>query len=226
VTSRPAGPYVRLTVRDQGPGITRELQARVLEPFFTTKPGGSGLGLATVYSIVRRHGGHLEIESEEGAGAAFHVFLPAVPGESAALGPASAPEPAPVPTSARVLVMDDEDYVRDVARQMLTRLGYDVLVAKDDSEAVDLLRAADERGERVDVAILDITIPGGLGGAAALQRLREVAPRLPAIASSGYSGDTIMARPAEHGFDGALPKPYTLANIRAVMGSVLSARRA
>ncbi len=226
VTNRPAGPYVRLTVRDQGPGIPRELQARVLEPFFTTKPGGSGLGLATVYSIVRRHGGHLEIESEEGAGAAFHVFLPAVPGESAAPRPASAPEPAPVPTSARVLVMDDEDYVRDVARQMLTRLGYDVLVAKDDSEAVDLLRAAGERGERVDVAILDITIPGGLGGAAALQRLREVAPRLPAIASSGYSGDTIMARPAEHGFDGALPKPYTLANIRAVMGSVLSARRA
>jgi PAS domain S-box-containing protein len=220
---RAAGPYVRLSVRDQGPGIPREIRPKIFEPFFTTKERGTGLGLATVYSIVRRHGGYIKIESEEGQGAVFEIVLRASPGAVTTVAPA-----APTPSgggagrkAGRILVMDDEEYVRDVAGQVLKRIGYSVILAADDREAVALLRQAVERGERVDAAILDMTIPGGLGGAEALQRLREVVPDLRAIASTGYSGDAVMAYPAEQGFDAALPKPYTIATVRAVVERVL-----
>jgi len=121
--------------------------------------------------------------------------------------------------------MDDEEYVREVARQMLRRLGYDVILASDDREAVTLLQQAQERGEPVDVAILDMTIPGGLGGVAALERLRSVMPDLPAIASSGYSGDAVMARPEEHGLVATLPIPYTMENVRTAMAYAVAAAR-
>jgi PAS domain S-box-containing protein len=225
VAPLPAGPHVCLSVSDRGPGIPYQLRARVFEPFFTTKPGGTGLGLATVHSIVRKHGGHVEVESEVGEGATFHVYLPARP-DGVPGAPSARPEPAAGEGHGRILVMDDERYVREVARDSLECLGYEVLLACDDEEAVRLLRQAQDRGERVDAVILDLTIPGGHGGAAALQRLRSVAPMLPGIASSGYSGDGVMARPAEHGFSAALLKPYTIADLRLVLAQVLGRSRA
>jgi CheY-like chemotaxis protein len=196
---------------------------RIFEPFFTTKPGGSGLGLATAYSIVRKHGGHIEAESERGAGATFRVYLPAAPGTQR--GPSlETPQPRPAAGCGGILVVDDEEYVRDVARLALRRLGYEPMLASNDDEAVALVEQAQRNGQSVDAAILDLTIPRGGGGVAALQRLRTILPRLPAIASSGYSGDPVMARPNEHGFDTALPKPYTIAELGAAVGRAIASR--
>ena len=219
-----AGPYVLLSVSDQGPGIPHELRARVFEPFFTTKPGGTGLGLAMVHSIVRKHGGHVELVSVLSKCTTFHVYLPACPDGVPVSAPAPPGPDAPAGLG-RVLVMDDESYVREVARESLEYLGYQVLLACDDEQAVRLLVEAGQRGERVDTAILDLTIPGGHGGVAALQRLRSVTPELEGIASSGYSGDPVMARPAEHGFVAALPKPYTIDDLGRVLARVVGRHR-
>jgi PAS domain S-box-containing protein len=218
----PAGPYVVLSIRDQGPGIPRELWPRIFEPFFTTKPRGTGLGLATVYSIVRKHGGHIDVGSELGVGTTFRAYLPALPDGVPGAQTAEVAMQAPA-GAGRVLVMDDEPYVRETLQQGLESLGYEVLSAQDDEQALRLLREAQERGASIDVAILDLTIPGGQGGAAALQRLRALAPDLPGIASSGYSGEAVMARPAEYGFAAALRKPYTLAELGTVVAQAIEA---
>jgi CheY-like chemotaxis protein len=217
---------VCLSVQDQGSGIPRELWPKVFDPFFTTKSAGTGLGLAVVHSIVRRHGGHAEVGTGPGGtGARIDVLLPATPGaapRTSATGAVSRPAPSSRP--ARVLVMDDEDYVRNFARAALRRLGHEAVLASDVREAVSLLEESLRDGKRIDAAILDMTIPGGPGGAEALKRLRAVAPDLPAVASSGYSGDTVLTNPEDHGYDGALPKPFTLGDLDAVLARVLARR--
>jgi CheY-like chemotaxis protein len=221
-----AGPCVHLSVQDEGPGIPRELWTRVFDPFFTTKAGGTGLGLAMVYSIVRRHGGHVEVgAARAGRGARLDVYLPAAPGAQRAPR-ARVTESLAVEEgrSGRILVMDDEDHVRNVAQAALARMGYVVLLARDDQEAVVIAERQRAGGETIDAAILDLTIPGGAGGVEALRRLRTIIPGLAAIASSGYSADAIMARPGDFGFDAALPKPYTLAEIRAVVTETIARR--
>jgi PAS domain S-box-containing protein len=219
-------PWVRLSVQDQGPGIPPELWPKIFDPFFTTKTGGTGLGLAVVHSIVRRHGGHAEVgAASRGTGARIDVFLPATPGASARASTApAAKRPTSSSRPARVRVMDDEEYIRNFARVALRRLGHEAVVASDDREAVALLEASRQDGTPIDVAILDMTIPGGPGGVEALKRLRAVVPDLPAVASSGYSADTVLTDPDAHGFDGALPKPFTLAHLDAVLARVLAAR--
>jgi len=214
-------------VQDQGPGIPRDLWPRIFDPFFTTKSAGTGLGLAVVHSIVRRHGGHAEVgTAPDGTGARIDVFLPARPDatpRAAGATPTSRLTPSSAP--ARILVMDDEDYVRNFAKAALKRLGHEAVLAKDVREAVSLLEESLRDGARIDAAILDMTIPGGPGGAEALKRLRAVRPDLPAVASSGYSGDTVMADPESHGYDLALPKPFTLKDLDAALAKVLAKHR-
>jgi PAS domain S-box-containing protein len=220
-------PFVRLSVQDQGPGIPPELWPKIFDPFFTTKSGGTGLGLAVTHSIVRRHGGHAEVGAGAGGtGARIEVFLPATPAAAARpaeAAPVSRPRAATKP--ARVLVMDDEDYVRNFAKAALRRLGHEAVLAGDDREAVALLQQAQREGNPIDAAILDMTIPGGPGGVEALKRLRAVVPDLPAVASSGYSADAVLTDPEAHGYDGALPKPFTLAHLDAVLAKVIASRR-
>jgi two-component system cell cycle sensor histidine kinase/response regulator CckA len=220
-------PWVHLSVQDQGPGIPRELWPKIFDPFFTTKPGGTGLGLAVVHSIVRRHGGHAEVGAASGErGARIDVFLPATPGAiPRASSATTASRPTPSSRPARVLVMDDEEYVRNFVKAALRRLGHEAVLAGDDREAVSVLEQSERDGKRIDVAILDMTIPGGTGGVEALERLRAVVPDLPAVASSGYSADSVLAHPEDHGFDDTLPKPFTLANLEAVLARVLAKRR-
>jgi PAS domain S-box-containing protein len=219
-------PWVRLSVRDEGAGIPRELWPRIFDPFFTTKAEGTGLGLAVVHSIVRRHGGHAEVGAgPDGTGARIDVFLPAAPGAVPRASATAVSRPAPSSRPARVLVMDDEDYVRNFAKVALRRLGHEAVLARDDREAVSLLKQSQRDGNRIDAAILDMTIPGGPGGVEALKRLRAVVPDLRAVASSGYSADSLLAHPEGHGYDDALPKPFTLTDLEAVLTRVLTKRR-
>ncbi len=214
----PAGAWIEIAVADQGPGIPEELRAKIFDPYFTTKPKGSGLGLATAYSIVRRHGGSLVIRSSPGQGATFLVYLPSSRRRTARR---PAPEtPGPLPANPlRVLLMDDEPAVREVVARMLEQLGHAVECAAEGEEALALYRRAREECRPFDAVILDLTIPGGMGGAEALRRLRELDPAVQAIVSSGYSTDPVLAEYRRHGFREVLVKPFRLQElVRAIAG--------
>jgi PAS domain S-box-containing protein len=212
------GHYVKISVADQGTGIPKEHLQKIFDPYFTTKQAGSGLGLAAVYSILSKHNGHIAVESELGAGATFHLYLPA------AVTPLEPVEPVkcePISGQGKVLLMDDNDMVRSMAAEMLAFMGYAVVTARDGLEAADVFRKAKEAGEPFDAVILDLTIPGGSGGVETLAKLREMDPAVKAIASSGYSNDPVMARFAEYGFQGVLAKPYEIRGLGSLLGQIV-----
>jgi PAS domain S-box-containing protein len=218
-----AGRYVRVRIQDSGPGIPPDLLPRIFEPFFTTKVTGSGLGLATAYSIVSQHGGYIDVSSQVGGGTTFSVYLPAS-GDSDIAGeapPESGKTPAGQAAARRVLVLDDEDCVREIVRDAVQELGHEVEAVTAGDEAVEAYRAAREAGAPFDLVILDLTIPGGMGGVETLSRLRRLEPAVRAIASSGYSGDPAMIDPEAHGFAGRLAKPYTVLELEDVVTRVL-----
>ncbi len=198
------GDYVRLSVSDHGTGIAAADLEHIFEPYFTTKPEGHGLGLATCWSIVRRHGGHIHAQSRVGEGTLFHVYLP-----SAQRTPDVERTCAPGPGRAcRVVLLDDEREILSVSGEMLRRLGHSVTLARDGAEAVAACREAIAAGRPFDVAILDLTIPGGMGGREAGARMREIDRSIRLIASSGYSNGAVMGDFHAFGFQGVLPKPY------------------
>ncbi|MEW6721303.1 MAG: ATP-binding protein [Thermodesulfobacteriota bacterium] len=211
---RPAGAMVRVSVRDDGPGIPAEVLPRIFDPYFTTKERGSGLGLATVYSIVKRHDGHIEVESRPGEGTEFHVYLPV----SEKL-PETAGKPAEGPRNGKgsILLMDDEEAILRLAQRMLGKLGYETACSKDGAEAIGLYERALAAGQPYDAVIMDLTIPGGMGGKEAIGILKRIDPGVVAIVSSGYSNDPVLADPARFGFSGIVPKPYTLQMLSEVV---------
>jgi PAS domain S-box-containing protein len=214
------GDYVQLAVADPGEGIRSEHLARIFDPYFTTKAGGSGLGLAAVYSIIKKHQGHIEVESEVGAGTTFRVWLPAlheVP--PAPRLPAPAQE---APLRGRVLFMDDEKIIRQMAELLLGRLGLDVECAADGAEAVEKYRKARAAGNPFSAVVMDLTVPGGMGGLEAVARLREIDPEVRAIVSSGYSSDPVLAKYRAHGFCGVIAKPYQMDDFTRVLRAALS----
>ncbi|WP_373500331.1 response regulator [Desulfococcus sp.] len=213
-----AGSYVKTTIRDQGTGIPREHIPRIFDPYFTTKQKGSGLGLAMVYSIIDKHEGHITAESEPNAGTTFHVYLPALP--SSLVNHNVMPSPI-MHGHERVLLMDDDRYIRDVGREMLRELGYEVECARTGEEALDLYRYARDSRRPFDAVILDLTIPGGMGGKEAIQRILEIEPHARAIVSSGYANDPIIAHFREYGFKGAVAKPYRIHELSETLHAVL-----
>ncbi len=219
VPSLPAGPFVKISIRDTGMGIPGEHLSRIFDPYFTTKQQGSGLGLASVYSIVKKHDGHVMVESSS-SGTIFHIYLPASKGE-AVMQLANAE--VITQGGGSVLVMDDEDVVREVSGEMLRALGYTVEFAKNGTEAVALYQAAFEARRPFDLVIMDLTIPGGMGGKEAVQQLRHLDPKIKAIVSSGYSNDPIMADYPAHGFKGVIVKPYDIANFSRTLSEVMKA---
>ena len=216
----PSGEYVRISVRDHGMGIKAEDISRIFDPYFTTKPDGTGLGLATSHSIVRQHGGHIGVESVPGRGTVFHVYLPACPGASAPPGSRGADESCSF--SGRALVMDDEDGLREMISRMLLRIGFThVAMTSNGQEAVKVYDEALKSGRRFNVAILDLTVPGDMGGREAMRKLRELDPNVVAIISSGYAGEPIMGNYQGYGFKGVLAKPYTLDDLTHTLRKVL-----
>lgn len=207
---------VRLSIIDTGTGIHAKHLPKIFDPYFTTKQKGSGLGLAVVYSIIKKHGGDIAVESELGRGTQFHVFLP-----SATEVSSPAPSAALPKGKGKILLMDDEPAILKFTQRVLSDLGYDVAVAADGDTALRLANAARDAGAPFDLAILDLTVPGGMGGRECLERLRARDPDVRAIAASGYSTDPIMCEPARHGFAGVLAKPFLPIELANVVTRVL-----
>lgn len=215
------GQYVKITLQDRGTGISEEHLARIFDPYFTTKEGGKGLGLATCYSIIKRHGGHITVDSQLGVGTAFHIYLPASPD---AVLVEKAEEEKPFIGSGRILVMDDEEIVRMVAKEMLLTLGHEAAVARDGAEAIELYRNAKSSGQPFDAVIMDLTIPGGMGGKEAIGRLKEIDPEVKGIVSSGYSNDPVIANHQKYGFVGFVIKPYTVKDLSEALHKALQVK--
>ena len=214
------GDYVRITVTDHGIGIPKDHLEKIFDPFFTTKQKGNGMGLAISFSIARQHGGHISVESELGVGSTFYLYLPACVQTST---PKESEKEAAKPAGkARILVMDDEKGVREIAGRMLKHIGYkDIEFAEDGAGAIKLYKSAMETGNPFTVAILDLTIAGGMGGEVAVQKLLKIDPAVKAIVSSGYIDDPAIAKFREYGFSGVVAKPYTIAELRKAVQDVI-----
>ncbi len=213
------GPYVDITVSDGGTGIPAELLVKIFDPYFTTKPHGSGLGLATAYSIIKNHGGFIKVNSEMGKGTVFRILLPA---EIHRSDRALEVDETPVRGGGRILLMDDEEPIRVLATELLEMLGYEVETASDGARAIAMWESAFQSGAPFDVLILDLTIPAGMGGEEVLRTLQNSGKTVKAIVSSGYSNDPIMADYASYGFCGVLPKPYNARQLSEAVHRAIS----
>ncbi len=212
-----AGRYVKISLKDEGVGIPAENLDKIFDPYFTTRGKGSGLGLATAYSIMKRHHGLITVESAAGQGTTFHLYLP------------GSDKPVSLETEevrfeagrGRVLLMDDDEIVRDVTQDMLIDLGYEIVLSKNGIEAIALYQDAMKSSQPFAAIILDLTIPGGMGGQETIQEIRKIDPAVKAIVASGYSNDQVMAEFGKYGFKDVLKKPYSLQEIGNALRKVI-----
>ncbi len=214
----PEGRYVKISVHDRGCGIPAEVLPKIFDPYFSTKENGSGLGLATVYAIITKHDGFITVESEVGTGTTFVMYLP---GSQEDVLPVQEIPEAPLMGSGRILVVDDEEAIRDLLSNMLTRIGYEVDCSPDGAAAIELFQNAKAAGRPYSAVILDITIPGGMGGLETLEPLRAIDPQAKVLISSGYANNPVMANFQQYGFNGVIAKPYTMQKLHDVLQQVI-----
>jgi len=215
------GKYIKLTLRDEGTGIDPKIIDRIFEPYFTTKHTGNGLGLATSYSIVSKHGGHIAVASELGKGSTFTLYLPASESQNPAENKQTdTPSPSLKP-SLKVLLLDDEPSIRMVIPRWLQQMGCLVTACADGCQTIEAYKQSMEAGNPFDILLLDLTIPGGIGGKEVLREILSMNPTAKAIISSGYAKDPIMANHALHGFKDVLDKPYTKDQLQKVLAKVM-----
>ncbi len=214
------GTYVKITIRDNGDGIPESVHNRIFDPFFTTRKHRVGLGLAIVYSTVRKHGGTITLQSQVGDGSTFSIYVPAC--NDAATSDCVVPD-NPAGIRGTILLMDDQEIVRDVAAEMLKELGFAVTITCDGQEALDAFDRAQQSGRPFDAVILDLQIPGGMGGLETIRQLKARDPRVKAIVASGYSDTSAMANYEAHGFRDVIYKPFKLATFEAAINRTLGA---
>ena len=247
------GRYVKVSIKDQGVGIPEENLSKIFDPFFTTKPKGTGLGITTAYSIIKKHDGHITVESKVGVGTTVHIYLPiaqeqvpvcvpvcrctgrqrtgrseeikAKPEAQIQTNKKGLPVSASGGQTGKVLVMDDEVDVRDTVSAILNQFGYTVECTRNGEETIELYKKAREEGKPFDAVILDLTIRGDLGGRETIKKLLEIDPNVKAIVSSGYSNDPIMTDFKKYGFSGAVAKPYKIEELVKILDGVLSRKK-
>lgn len=220
-----SGNYVRISFEDEGCGMTEDVLPRIFDPYFTTKVMGSqkgmGLGLAVVYSIARKHNGAVTAESVPGKGTTVHVYLPLLVPAKVRRVPEA---PQRVSPKGKILFMDDEKIIRDIAQQIINRLGYEAVLAENGLEAIDLYIKEQQSGGRFEVVILDLTVKRGAGGKEAMTELLRIDPEVKAIISSGYTNDSAIARYSDFGFVGAITKPYKANDLKELIERVVETK--
>ena len=214
----PSGSYVKVSLRDEGCGISDQDLSKIFDPYFTTKSDGHGLGLASVYSIMKKHGGLITAESQLGVGTVFTLFIPAAPGAQV---PLAAPLLQMRKGRGKILVMDDEESIQTLVGEILTNSGYRCEMAKDGYEAISKYEAAMKSEQPFSAVILDLTVAGSMGGKETLRQLQKIDPIVRAIVSSGYSNDPVMANYQSHGFHGIVLKPYSVEKLSNVVYQVV-----
>ncbi len=210
------GKFIRISITDQGIGIAENHLSNIFDPYFTTKQAGSGLGLATTYSIIKKHEGFITVKSRLGVGTTFHIYLPAsdksIPSKE---------EVRLMTGHGRILVMDDDPSLGKMVGRMLEKLGYESECSEDGTEAIRIYKEAKDAGKPYDAVILDLTVPGGMGGKEAMGKLLELDPEVTAIVSSGYSDDPVLSNFKDYGFKGVMPKPFEFGSLSRVLHEVL-----
>ena len=212
--------YIKISVQDNGYGITEKYLENIFDPYFTTKQEGSGLGLAITHSIISKHNGHISVESKMGKGTDFTIYLPA--SDKQYTDPPLQETPKPEPIKGKILVMDDDQFVQDIAKQMFSFFGHEVLPAADGKQAIKIFNEQRNVGKPFDVIIMDLTIPGGMGGKDAILEILKIDSDAKVIVSSGYSTDPVMADYQKFGFKSAIAKPFELTELNDTLQSVLS----
>jgi PAS domain S-box-containing protein len=218
-----AGTYIRMTITDTGCGIPAEHQKKIFDPYFTTKTSGNGLGLASVYSIISKHGGHISVSSIVDNGTTFEILLPV--GNLNSVETEAGQIAVQGGKHRSVLIMDDEKIIRDLTCDILTELEYQVQTCSNGDEAIALYSAASAVGQPFSAVIMDLTVPGGMGGREAAQHLLSIDPQACLIVSSGYSNDPVMAEFGRFGFSATIVKPYSMDEISKALDRALSAPR-
>jgi signal transduction histidine kinase/CheY-like chemotaxis protein len=212
------GKYVKVSIKDHGKGISKRNLTKIFDPYFTTKRGGSGLGLSVAYSIVKKHEGYITVMSNPGKGTTVYIYIPAsqksMPEKKVLKKPLYMGEK-------NILVMDDEKSVREILSTMLKKLGCEVVCVKDGAEAIIMYKQFQETGKPFDVVIMDLTIPGGMGGQETIKKLIEIDPEVKAIVSSGYSNDPIMSHYQAYGFSSVIAKPYRITELSKILRDVM-----
>jgi len=209
---------LKISIEDNGMGISEENISKIFDPYFTTKQKGKGIGLAVVFSIVKNHNGHITVVSTLGLGTTFILYFPA---SEEKITQVKKKGKRSFKGKGRLLIMDDEEMVRNILGELLKNLGYEIDYAVDGAEAIKLYTRARKSGHPFDAIIMDLTIPGGMGGKIAIEKLKEINPKVKAVVSSGYSNDPIMANFNTYGFKAAISKPYNIMEIGKIIQKVL-----
>ncbi len=213
------GSGLKICIEDNGVGIPPKVIEKIFDPYFSTKQGGSGLGLAISQSIIHKHGGSISVKSTLGVGTTFTIYLPASTKQTQEESKESLAENKS-PSQAKILIMDDEEMVRTITKEMLTLLGHEVELSANGEEAIKLYQES-ITNRKFDLVLMDLTIPGGMGGKEAVQEIINIDPKAKVIVSSGYSNDPIMANPKDYGFCTAIGKPYRLNDLSKVIGQII-----
>ncbi len=217
----PNGRYVKLLIEDTGTGIEEQNLKRIFDPFFSTRPGSSGIGLASAYSIVKRHYGHIAVKSKPGTGTTFTIYLPATRSMNAE-GEKKVKEEKKKRDKIRIMIVDDDEMILKSTGKLLKLMGYYVDTATNGETGIKIMKENLAENIHYDLVILDLVIPGGMGGVETLKHLREIAPDIKAVVSSGYSDEEVLGNYSEYGFNGIVPKPYKSAELQDEINKVLS----